>query len=144
MLHKEQRYEKGNIIDELGCILIIAFIFALILVFSSYGKATQLHLEINNIAKEYLYKMEETGYLSEEDEAALKANMIAIGATEIVVEATTTTTQVPYGGKVTLAMNVTMTNPLYSTFGKDSSMFHIGGFSETLTYPVCMSSTSKW
>lgn len=148
-----KRFEDGNVIDQIGSIIVVAFIFCLILAYSAYGKITQERLSINNVAKEYLYKMEEIGYMSTEDFANFKDDMAAIGATvnaasvsELSAQGVQTDdTQVTYGDKVTLAFNVEFENPFYSIFTKEGgSLFRIMGFDEKISYDVIMSSTAKW
>lgn len=148
-----KRFEDGNVIDQIGSIIVVAFIFCLILAYSAYGKITQERLSINNVAKEYLYKMEEIGYMSTEDFANFKDDMAAIGAivnaasvSELGAQGVQTDdTQVTYGDKVTLAFNVEFENPFYSIFTKEGgSLFRIMGFDEKISYDVIMSSTAKW
>lgn len=147
-MQKEKKIEKGNIIDQLGSIILVAFVFALILAYSGYGKVTQERLAINNVAKEYLYKMEEQGYLSSDNEDLLVSDMKSIGATvnstKLEDGTATSTSQVTYGDKVTLALQVSFSNPFYTLFGMKNSQFHIPGFEKELNYIVRMSSTAKW
>lgn len=145
---KQKQLERGSVISQIGSILIVAFIFALILAYSAYGKITQERLAINNVAKEYLYKMEEMGFLSSEDQVNLDLDMANIGAT--IVSYTTSdgsitdTSQVTYGDRVTLALAISFQNPLYRVFSTDEAMFQIHGFEENLNYELVMSSTAKW
>ena len=139
-----RRIEPANIIDELGSIFVMIFIIALILVFTSYGKLTQQRLAINNIAKEYLYKMEETGYLSVDDMVKMETDMKEIGVTELTFGPETDTQQVTYGDSVTLAFHVVFPNPLFSTFSQEDSYIKILGFDPDLGYDVNISSTAKW
>lgn len=142
-----KRFEEGNIIDQLGSIIMVAFMFALILAYASYGKITQERLAIDNVSKEYLYKMEEVGYLSDDDRDRLIEDMAAIGVVVNDFSAngvSTNTTQVTYGDKVTLALNVTFENPLYTTFSRNDSYIRFLGFEENLSYNIVMSSTAKW
>lgn len=121
--------------------------FALILAYASYGKITQERLAIDNVSKEYLYKMEEVGYLSDDDRDRLIEDMAAIGVVVNDFSAngvSTNTTQVTYGDKVTLALNVTFENPLYTTFSRNDSYIRFLGFEENLSYNIVMSSTAKW
>lgn len=140
--------ENGNIIDQIGSIIVLAFVFCMILAYSAYGKITQERLSINNTAKEYLYKMEENGYMSSEDIDNFKSDMAKIGATVTSMEAngeSTSCSQVTYGDKVILAFNVEFENPFFSVFTKEGgSLFKIMGFDEKISYDVNMSSTAKW
>lgn len=140
--------EKGNVIDQIGSVIVLAFMFCMILAYSAYGKITQERLLINNTAKEYLYRMEENGYMSPEDIVNFENDMKAIGATVTSLEANgeeTDCDQVTYGDKVTLAFNVEFENPFFSVFTKEGgSLFRIMGFDEKISYDVVMSSTAKW
>lgn len=151
------RLEKGNVIDQIGSILVVAFIFCLILAYSAYGKITQERLAINNVAKEYLYKMEEIGYMSPEDFQNFKDDMSNIGVTVVGADGSTDASvltaqgeqtdynQVTYGDTVTLAFTVQFENPFYTIFTKEGgSLFNIMGFEENISYDVVMSSTAKW
>ncbi len=143
-LKKARHREEGNIIDQLGAIIVMGFIFALLLVYAAYVKSVQMKLRIDNVSKEYLYVMEQEGYLSD----ANLANLVAdLEAEEVAVTngfAGTTFDQVPYGDQVVLTYECEFTNPLFKTFGQDDSMFHIPGFEQMNTYDVWMSATAKW
>lgn len=140
--------EQANVIDQLGTIFVVAFVFALILAYSAYGKLVQERLAIDNVAKEYLYRMEEKGYLTSDDKILLEEDMESIGVKEIQFTSSsgvsTTETQVAYGDKVTLALNVEFINPLYATFSTEGAMIKIFGFEKNISYDVIMSSTAKW
>lgn len=143
------RMENGNIIDELGSIFVMIFIVALILVYTAYGRLTQERLAVNNIAKEYLYKMEEQGYLSPDDKINMENDLASevdgiTVAWDAVTQNVNPEQQVTYGDTVTLSFSVTFPNPLFMTFSRDESYVKIPGFSNTLTYPVSVSSTAKW
>lgn len=142
-VHKKTT-EKGNIIDQLGSIIVMAFVFAMILAFAAYGKIVQAKLSINNIAKEYLYRMEQNGLMTSEDMAEMTEKLANEGITVIENGFNgTTTEQVPYGEEVILICNVEFENPLYSVF-KEGSYIVISGFPEKLQYGVSLPATSKW
>ena len=151
LYHK--RLEKGTVIDQVGSVLVVAFIFALILAYSAYGKIVQQRLLINNVAKEYLYVMEENGYMSDEDFESFVNDMAYIGVTVNATDVSnmgangylTDDIQVTYGDKVTLAFTAEFENPFFSLFTKEGgSMFRIMGFDEKISYDVVRSSTAKW
>lgn len=137
------RDEKGNIIDQLGSIIVMAFVFAMILAFASYGKIVLMKLTVNNTAKEYLYKMEQNGYMTENDRDAMSEKLAEYGITVVDEYAGTTKSQVPYGDQVKLMCEVEFTNPMYSVF-KEGSYIVIPGFPEKLSYNVSLTATSKW
>ena len=145
--------EQGNVIDYLGSLFVVAFIFVMILAYAAYGKVTQQRLAIDNCAKEYLYRMEEYGFIAKDAAsvvghsptiAELVDSYEAIGVEAVVDEANTTVSQVGYGDPVTLTLTATFDNPLFTTFGDEDSMFSILGFDEKLAYNVSISSTAKW
>lgn len=141
---KSNGQEKGNIIDQLGSIIVMAFVFAMILAFAAYGKIVLMKLAVNNTAKEYLYKMEQNGYMSDDDQKEMTAKLEERGITVQEDGFTgTTSSQVPYGDQVVLMCKVEFTNPLYSVF-KEGSYIVIPGFPDKLTYDVSLSATSKW
>ena len=147
-----KRLEYGNVIDQIGSILVVAFIFALILAYSAYGKLTQERLAVDNVAKEYLYKMEEYGYLRSEDEANLESDMSAVGATITDYGETTRENgaahaddvQVTYGDQVILDLTLTYPNPFFNVFSSENSWIKVMGFEEMIEYKIRMSATAKW
>ena len=138
-----QTKEKGNVIDQIGSILVMAFIFVMLLAFAAYGRMTQVRLEYNNIAKEYLYLMEQNGYLRAEDKTLL-VDDFANAKANVVIEPDTTEVQQTYGDKVTLHLTVTFQNPLYTVFSTDGAMFNIFGFNPDLVYEIKKTTTTKW
>ena len=142
LIAEPKHKEEGNIIDQLGAIIVMLFVFSMILAYAAYGKTVQQKLTIDNIAKEYLYEMEQTGYLKNKD--ALTTALIDNGITVTDDYAGTTTTQVAYGDKVILSFQCEFPNPLFTTFANDSKLFHGTGLSEMNTYTVYMTATSKW
>ena len=136
--------EDGNIIDQLGTIIIMLFIFSMVLAYAAYGKTVQQKLMIDNTAKEYLYIMEQTGYLQDTDKGTLTTSLNDKGITVTDDFAGTDFNQVAYGDKVTLSFQCEFQNPLFTTFSKDSALFHIPGLNKMITYTVYMTATSKW
>lgn len=145
-----ERLEYGNVIDQIGSILVVIFIFALILAYSAYGKLTQERLAVDNVAKEYLYKMEEYGYLRIEDETEMVEAMNKVGATVVSFGETTreselsTDAQVTYGDQVVLDLTLTYPNPLFNVFSSDNAWIKIFGFDSEIEYRIRMSATAKW
>jgi len=140
--------EDGNIIDELGSIFVMAFIFALILAFAVYGRMVQTRLAIDNIAKEYLYEMEQEGTLAKESQALMTADLAAMGV-EIDTDAggwgvTDIDNQVPYGDEVVLECHVQFKNPLFQVFSGSTWVSGALSIDENLHYAVNFKATSKW
>lgn len=166
---KGKKMEQGNlIVDQLSSIIVMAFMFAMLLAYVSSSKLVQMRLAIDNIAKEYLYQMEQKGLLTGEMMGFMKDDLAAIGIYEdsIVFDGTshTGTTQAAYGDKVTLKCTVTFPNPIYTLLSAETrgngrpyeldengnptnpegTMFTLGGISPTITYTANMSATAKW
>lgn len=139
-----KRKEEGNFIDQMGSIIVLAFVFVMILAFAAYGRLTEARLEFNNVAKTYLYRMEEYGYLRDEDRAQMVGDFEAAGAYEVAVNAGTTSVQQAYGDKVALDVTVEFQNPLYTVFSTEGAMFKIFGFSTGISYNIKRESTAKW
>lgn len=158
--------EAGNIIDELGSIIVIAFMFAMVLAYAGIAKLAEMKLGIDNVAKEYLYIMEEEGYLSTDEEESLTNDLVSLGVDEDSLDFSgTDTSQVAYGDQVTLYFTGTFDNPLYDLLSSDKhsydgeayelnadgspvdsnrTMFTIAGLSEKITFTINFSSTAKW
>lgn len=164
-----KKKEKGSfVVDELSCFLVTAFMFAMILAYASYAKMVQMRLAIDNVAKEYLYQMEQEGYLSNEMMLLMKKDLKCIGVKEESVDFSETShmvaNQAAYGDKIVLCCTVSFDNPLYDLLSiqkhsngeeynvnsdgtltnPEGTMFTIGGLNPTITYKVRMSATAKW
>lgn len=139
---KKTQTEEGNIIDQLGSIIVMVFIFAMILANAAYGSSVQKRLNIDNVAKTYLYIMEQNGYLSEEDETNMTNELASLGVSVVSFEGTTKT-QVAYGDRVTLQCKVEFQNPLYSVF-ENGAVVNLPGFPSTISYNIYSTATSKW
>ena len=144
-----RKKEYGTIIDELSSLLVMLFMTVLILVYAAYGKTVQSKLSIDNVAKSYLNKMEQDGYLSNTDMRLLEEDMEEVGAK--VVEGTwgdTTSTQVKYGDIVTITGDVTFPNPIYeimtNTDGSPKRILFFINVPPTIKYHIKMSATAKY
>lgn len=139
---KKNPTEEGNVVDQLGSIIVMMFIFAMILAFAAYGNSVQKRLNIDNIAKQYLYAMEQNGFLSEDDQKSMSDKLADIGVTIVNFDGTTDT-QVAYGDEVILDCDVEFQNPLYSVF-ENGRVVNLPGFPATISYEIYISATSKW
>ena len=138
--------EHGSLLmDELGVFLVLMFCIVMILTYASYTKIIQNKMTIDNKVKEYLYVLEEEGYLSSAKQAQMKTELENLGIT-IHDFVGTTTSQVEYGTKVRLKCKVSFSNQLYEQLSgeKHQHLFTIIGLSPTITHQVDMTSTSKW
>lgn len=145
MFHKE----PGNIIDQLAGVLTMCFMFAALLAYICFGRMVQIRLDIDNIAKKYLYQMEQDGYLTDDNQKEMEKELKAIPEIKmtenpVTIDTSLTTTAsspADYGGIVTLDFTVQIHNPLYDHF-KKPGWFHVD-VNETEEYHVNISSTAK-
>lgn len=144
---KEQKNEEGSmLIDEMASLLVMVFVFVMVLVYISYTQMIQTKMVIDNKAKEYLYAMEEEGYLTTTLKNEMKSELEALGC-NVVSFTGTTVTQVEYGKGIKLYCKVTFPNPLYKNLSSEKhggGIFTMIGLTDTITYEIKMSSTSKW
>ena len=141
--HSPLQNEEGNIIDQMGAIIVMIFIFAMIMAYAAYGRTVQIRLRIDNASKEALYAMEQEGFMSDKTKEKLEASFAEEGVT-VTSWGETTTEQVAYGDPVTLECSVVFKNPFFLAFNTSSTWFDLSGFKEDSTYEVKMSATSKW
>ena len=135
--------EDGNVVDQMGTLIVMIFVFAMVLAYAAYGRTVQIRLRIDNACKEALYSMEQQGYLTDEAADALEVSLTAEGVA-IASMGETTTEQVAYGDPVLLECDVTFKNPFFLAFNTSSTWFDLTGFSADSQYSVRMSATSKW
>ena len=151
------RQEHGTLFfDEIGSIFIIFLTFSLILAFACYAKLITIKLSVNNITKEYLYQMEQYGYLSADlqDNMREDLNKMNIHTEDDCFTGTShgATNQARYGEKITLVCDVFFENPLYTYLSsKEHPDEHgilftidIPESNKYIYYTVEMLSTSKW
>lgn len=132
-------------IDEVSCIFVILFTFLMIYVCACYVKMTQMRMEIDSIGRQYLYRMEADGYLTNEDRTLMIEDLVLIGVKrESINFQGTTINQAPYGSKVTLSCSVAFDNPICAVLSNRNSIFHMTGLQETITHVIEMSATAKW
>lgn len=156
--------ESGSlVIDELGSLLVMAFVFAMLLAYVAYSKQVQMKLAIDNVAKEYLYQMEQEGYLSNEMMNLMTEDLVLIGVKRESISFAGTshmdTNQAAYGDIITLRCSVTFDNPLYTLLSVEKhsngqeynpqtnasgTFFTIAGLNPTITYNINMPATAKW
>lgn len=122
-----KKKEDGDMIDMMGSVLVLIFVFGMVLAYFSYSKMIQMKMSIDNIAKEYLYQMEESGQFTTAMQNSMKAELQALGCTVNNFTGTSPTgsTQAGYGSVITLKCSVTFPNPLYTNLGTAS---HTGTF----------------
>lgn len=147
--------EAGNIVDQLGSLLVMLFMFVMVMVFAAYSKSAMMRISIDNITKEYLYQMEQYGCLTTEMQAAMRQELRDIGVDygtngeTISFEGTSNLGdhQATYGDRVTIVCTMTFPNPIYevvSSEKKGNMLFTVAGIPRTISYTSKMSATSKW
>lgn len=145
-----RKTEDGNIVDQAGTILVMGFMIAMILVYACYGKMVQQRLAIDNIAKEYLYQMEEQGCLTAEMQTKMTNQLTSMGISGISFAGTTNlgNNQATYGSSLTLVCSMEFDNPLYSLMSSEKrgskTLFTIVGLNRKIKYTTKMTGTSKW
>lgn len=149
--------ESGILVaDALSCFLLIAFTFLMIYVCACYVRMIQIRLEINEIGRQYLYKIEAKGYLTDDDKndmiKELTESIYINGKSIVFVDSIdfsgTSTSKIEYGETVNLVCKLEFANPLYTYFlnlKNEGSMFDIDiPSSQRVTHIIDMSATSKW
>jgi len=141
-----KKKESGSmLIDEIGSLLVLVFMIAMILAYAGYSKSVQTRLSIDSIAKKYLYQMEAQGYLSTNMQADMTNDMAGIGVTIENFSGTShTAVQAGYGDKITLGCTLSFDNPLYSFFTVEKGGLFSAIIEDTIEYSINMSSTAKW
>lgn len=145
-IKKNMEKENGNFIDMMGSLFIMVFIFILILVFTAYGSMVRSRLAIDNNAKEYLYQMEQSGFLSSTLKTQFKNNLEGLGCTNVKIDATSD--KVPYGSSIKLGYECEIPNPLYKYIAEEKKGNAMGfgmiGISPTIHYKNTMTATALY
>ena len=135
-------------VDLCACMLVFLFSFGMILAYLSYTQAAQMKMQIDNVGKEYIYKLEETGIFDDSMKAGLKTALENCGCTvDMTSFQTNATVQVEYGKEVNYKVTVSFPNPLYERLGaekKGVSIVTVAGIRPTITYTIERRSTSRW
>lgn len=95
------RKEEGSIGNLLTVCICMLFMSVLMLRFFDSVQLINEKMEINQIARRYILRMETTGYLSEEDMAGLTSELSGAGA-EALDFSGTTRAQTSYGETIVL------------------------------------------
>lgn len=83
----------------------VTFLLLIMMLFYSLDMFGMLHKANSkeDIAREYIFRMESSGYLSSTDKDSLESELTALGVYDISFDGTTMT-QVPYGSTITLCV----------------------------------------
>lgn len=135
-------------VDLCACLMVFIFSFGMILAYLSYTQAAQMKMQIDNVAKEYIYKLEETGMFDNTMKNGLKTSLEACGCTvDMTTFQTNASTQVDYGKEVRYQVTVSFPNPLYQRLGGEvhgESIVTVMGLKPMITYTIERRSTSRW
>lgn len=95
--------EKGNIGDLLATGFCILAMTAIMFIYMDNVSLIGQKMEVSQIARKYILRMETVGLLTDEDRAELCAELAAAGVTKLRLDGTTFA-QVGYGEPVVLQM----------------------------------------
>lgn len=96
--------EKGNIGDLCTTLFMVMAMIMVMSGFINSAKIISKKYEINNLARNYIIRMETQGYLTSGDERELIARLEALGITDISL-AGTTRNEVEYGSTIDLRIS---------------------------------------
>ena len=154
--------ENGDFVDNMGVLFVMLFVFALMMSFFCYAKIVQMKLDVDHIAKRYLYQMEQYGYLPTDVEGntinSLKNALELAGcdkdtfALDLSVTPYGIDDQVEYGKPVRLRFTIKGKNPFYTYFyGNDDTnpnskkgLLFYNWIPKDFDIVVDVESTSKW
>lgn len=135
-------------VDLLACLLVFIFCMGMIIAYMSYTKSAQLKMQIDNVGKEYIYKVEETGLMDTSMKNQFFAELEKIGCTVNKSSFQTNAgTQVDYGQEVWFQVQITIPNPLYESLSVERhgrTVVTIPGITPTISYTIERRSTSRW
>ena len=150
-------YEGGNIIDQMGSLIVMMFCFALIFAMICYGKMVEMKLSIDEVCKTYLYQMEQEGCLTNDKQQEMVDDLTNIGVRASSISLTGTTNlgeinQAAYGDTMNLICSVKFTNPLYTMLARETKgddpnlpfVIESGVLSPEISYTADMTATAKW
>lgn len=98
------RKERGNIGDLMATGICILAMTAIMLAYLGNMSLIQQKMEVSQIARKYILRMETVGTLTDTDRAALCAELEAAGVTELCLDGTTLV-QARYGEPVVLQLH---------------------------------------
>ncbi|MBQ2099869.1 MAG: hypothetical protein II477_02215 [Lachnospiraceae bacterium] len=101
--HLKSRQE-GSIGDLLSVLLCILGMTTVMIAFLSCVKLVNQKTMVGQLARTYVLRMETVGYLTPEDEAALRNDLAELEILEVSLEGTTRT-PVGYGAQITLRIS---------------------------------------
>ena len=133
--------EHGTAVDVLAAGLVIVAATFILLLYFGFSKSVQLRIDLDTIAKKYLYQMEGTGYLTPENQTKLARDMENVGAR--IIEDRSTITRVKYGGVVALDITVVFDNPVTQMVNVNLPILS-GLIDDVVQYRIIMEATSKW
>lgn len=142
--------EPGSIfMEEISVIFVMVFMFIMMLIYSSYIRAIEMKTVLNTVGREYLYQMEQYGYLSNQMQIMMREDLIALGVIPDSIDFQETSHKEPakaeYGEKVTLVCQVTFENPIYTVINVPQlNLPFLTESNRNVDYEIRMSATTKW
>ena len=103
------RKEKGSVGDLISVALCMLAMSVLLLNYMGCVRLLQQKMEIGQLARKYILRMETFGTLPEEEQVLLCDELRAIGVEKLSLDGTTTW-QVPYGEEIVLQIGGELTN----------------------------------
>ena len=103
------RKEKGSVGDLISVALCMLALTTLLVNYMGCVRLIQQKMEIGQLARKYILRMETFGTLPEEDRILLCEELEEIGVEELKLEGTTTW-QVPYGEEIVLQIRGELKN----------------------------------
>lgn len=83
------RKSKGSLLDFMTVCISVLAMMVVILVYFNLSELMMTKLEISQVTRRYILRMETKGYLDEGDKSALLSELAALGMSEITLEGST-------------------------------------------------------
>jgi hypothetical protein len=135
------RKRKGNVIDWMGSLLLVLAITLLVLAYMNFMAVFNIKEDVKQLSREYMLRVETVGYLTPQDEAALTADLQALGVTGISLSGTTRGTPAGYGNRVSLVISCSIPGDVLNMHG---DLFRAAFESKSWPVKVTRLSTAKW
>ena len=135
------RKRKGNVIDWLGSLLLVLAITLLVLVYLDFMWVFNIKEDVKQLSREYMLRVETVGYLTPQDEAALRRDLEALGVKDISLAGSTTGTAAGYGNRVTLVISCTIPG---ETLNMNGDLLRAAFEGKDWPVKVERVSTAKW
>lgn len=98
-----QKKSKGSLIDFVTVMLTIVAMLAILAVFFQVSELLIIRMDVSQVTRRYMLRMETKGFLEEEDMRALEEELAALGLGDIDLSGSTLT-PVAYGETIVLSV----------------------------------------